>query len=77
MAAPIKPRRISQLGAMKVLKPEEWERQIREAMLATDGRIAEAAEVLGVSTRQLYRWLSEATFDDVSRAPQGRPTSSE
>jgi hypothetical protein len=50
---------ISALGALRIANPAEWERRIREALDAEDGKVPEAAVLLGCSTRQLYRWLGK------------------
>lgn len=63
--------RISPIGGLRFWKPEEWEKTIRSAMAKADGRVEEAAKALGVSTRQLFRWLKEPTFADMPRAPVG------
>jgi hypothetical protein len=62
---------ISQMGALRVADPKEFERRLRLAMKAADGRLPDAAEELGVSARQLSRWLAE--FPEVDRAPAHRP----
>jgi hypothetical protein len=64
---------ISKLGMLRVLNPAEFERQIREAMLAADNSVPEAATVLGCSVRNLFRWLAEERFDDIHRPGPGRP----
>jgi DNA-binding NtrC family response regulator len=42
-------------------------------MAKTGGRVPDAADDLGVSTRTLYRNLEEPELDSVGRAPTGRP----
>ena len=42
-------------------------------MAKADGRVPDAAERLGVSTRTLYRNLEEPELDNIDRAPMGRP----
>lgn len=68
---PKAPRRISPLGALRILDPEKWERAVRKAMVDADGRIPDAAEALGVSLRQMYRWLADERFAGLERAPVG------
>ncbi len=63
--------KISETGALKILDPAKWEALVRREMKRADGRIPVAAEALGVSVRQLHRWLSE--LQGVERAPPGRP----
>ena len=71
-ARPLAPRRLTPLGALRVLHPEQWAKKVRAAMKASDGRIPEAAESLGVSMRTLFRWLSDdPLLADVVRAPPG------
>lgn len=69
VAAPRTPRRLSPLGALRVLDAEKWARTVRKAMRDADGRIPDAAEGLGVSIRQLFRWLGDPLLADVKRAP--------
>lgn len=57
MAKPARPRGLHPMGALRVSDPQEWERRIREAMDAADGDVEEAAKIIGVSRRHLYRWL--------------------
>jgi ActR/RegA family two-component response regulator len=73
---PKNPRRITPLGALKIVDPGEWERQIRAAMNHNDGRVREAAADLGVHSRTLWRWLQEPAFRNLERAPTGRPEGS-
>jgi hypothetical protein len=63
--------KISQVGALKIADPARWEVLVRREMKRADGRIPAAAESLGVSVRQLHRWLAE--LPDIERAPPGRP----
>ena len=64
---------LTPLGALRVLDPDEWARQVRKAMADADGAVAMAAYVLDVSPRTLFRWLSEPELADVPRRPPGRP----
>jgi transcriptional regulator with PAS, ATPase and Fis domain len=68
---PKKPRRITPAGALRIVDPAKWARAVKQAMRAAGGRVPEAAKALGVSRRQLYRWLMEPAFADVARAPVG------
>jgi transcriptional regulator of acetoin/glycerol metabolism len=65
------------LGALKIVQPEKWARELRKAMKAAEGRIPDAAAALGVHERTLYRWLDEPEFKDVDRVAVGtrRPAS--
>jgi transposase len=68
---------LSELGALRVLDPEKWARKVRGAMRKSSGRVPDAAIELGVSVRQLYRWLGAkgedgvALFENVERAGPG------
>lgn len=62
---------LTRMGALRRFDEAAWEREIRKAMEAAEGRIPDAAEALGVSTRTLYLWLEDQRFRDVERAPQG------
>lgn len=63
---------ISNTGALKILDPVKWERNVKMAMKQAAGRIRDAAEILGVCERQLYRWLKEPQFANVERAGNGK-----
>ena len=68
-----KPQNISDLLATRIKDPLDWRNDITTAMARADGRVPDAARVLGVSGRTLYRNLEEPELDDVDRAPMGRP----
>lgn len=69
MPAPKAPRRLSELGALRVVDAEKWAKQVRQAMKRNEGRVPDAANELGVSTRTLFRWLAEdRLLKDVERA---------
>jgi hypothetical protein len=68
-----KPQNISDLLATRIKDPLEWRNDISNAMAKADGRVPDAAERLGVSSRTLYRNLEEPDLRDVERAPMGRP----
>ena len=59
---------LTAIGALKVADPKEWEKTVRSAMRAADGRIPIAAVSLEVSPRTLFRWLAEPPLDDVTKA---------
>jgi hypothetical protein len=63
--------KITPTGALRIVDPAKWEALVRREMKRADGRIPAAAEALGVSGRQLRRWLDE--LPDIDRAPPGRP----
>lgn len=68
-----KPQNISDLLATRIKDPLDWRNDVYNAMARADGRVPDAAERLGVSTRTLYRNLEEPELDDIDRAPMGRP----
>jgi len=68
-----KPQNISDLLATRIKDPLEWRNDIYNAMAKYDGRVPDAADDLGISSRTLYRNLEEPELDDVDRAPMGRP----
>jgi DNA-binding NtrC family response regulator len=68
-----RPKNISNLLATRIKDPLEWRTDITNAMAKTGGRVPDAADDLGVSTRTLYRNLEEPELDSVGRAPTGRP----
>jgi transcriptional regulator with PAS, ATPase and Fis domain len=69
MPAPKAPRRLSELGALRVVDAERWAKQVRQAMNRNAGRVPDAANELGVSPRTLFRWLAEdRLLKDVERA---------
>lgn len=61
---------MTRLGALRVVDPKQWEREIRAAMRDTP-TIQAAADKLEVSKRQLQRWLDE--LPAIERPPEGRP----
>ena len=68
-----KPQNITDLLATRIKDSLEWRNDIANAMAKSDGRVPDAADKLGVSSRTLYRNLEEPELDDVMRAPMGRP----
>lgn len=50
---------------------EKWAREVKRAMRDAGGRVPVAAEALGISPRQLFRWLEDPALADVERAPVG------
>jgi hypothetical protein len=62
---------LTELGALRRVDPAEWERRIRAAMDRAGLRIDVAAEMLGISRRQLFRWLNDERLSDVPRLPTG------
>ena len=68
-----KPQNISDLLETRIKDPLDWRNDISNAMAKSDGRVPDAAKVLGVSGRTLYRNLEEPELDNVDRAPMGRP----
>lgn len=59
VAAPNKPRRLSMLGALRVLDPDKWATKVKRALREADGHVGPAAEALEISRRQLFRWLAD------------------
>lgn len=72
-----KPQNITDLLATRIKDPLDWRNDVYNAMAKSDGRVPDAAERLGVSTRTLYRNLEDSALDDVERAPVGRPAEDE
>jgi hypothetical protein len=68
-----KPQNITDLLATRIKDPLDWRNDVYNAMSQADGRVPDAADSLGVSTRTLYRNLEDKALDDVDRAPMGRP----
>lgn len=62
---------ISRLGALRITDRTRWVREISQTMTAARGNATEAAKALGVSKRQLMRWLAE--LPEIKRAAPGRP----
>jgi len=69
-----KPQNITDLLATRIKDPLDWRNDVYNAMSQADGRVPDAADSLGVSTRTLYRNLEDKALDDVERAPMGRPS---
>jgi ActR/RegA family two-component response regulator len=68
---PKRPRRITPAGALRIVDSAKWVRLVKRAMREAGGRVPDAARALGVSRRQMYRWLMEPAFAAVARAPVG------
>lgn len=63
---------ISEMGAMRVAKPKEWERRVRYVMRWFRD-METGANHLGVSTRTLRRWARELGYVDGREKRDGRP----
>lgn len=50
--------RQSYIGALKVVDPARFEREVRSALRKADGKMEVAAEILDVTPRTLFRWLA-------------------
>jgi hypothetical protein len=72
VSKPDQPRRLSELGALRVLDPDKWVAKVRRAMRDAEGRIPDAAAALQISPRQLFRWLDDKRLGDVKRVSIGR-----
>lgn len=72
-----KPGNITDLLATRIKDPLDWRNQISNAMAKVDGRVPDAAKLLGVSVRTLYRTLENPEFMNLDRAPMGRPVEKE
>lgn len=59
------------IGALKIADPKKWVSSIQAAMGKSQGRVPEAAHALGISPRQLWRWLEDPRLSNVERAPTG------
>lgn len=62
---------LSKLGAMRLTDPATFNEKIRSAMARAKGRIPDAADALGVSARQLRRWLDSPELRATPRVPNG------
>jgi hypothetical protein len=47
------------LCALAIADPDQWEARVRGALVAERGNVAAAAKALGISGRQLWRWIAE------------------
>jgi hypothetical protein len=78
---PKNPRRLSDLGALRVVDPEKWARTVNKAVKTAEGSLDEAAQALDVSRRTLQRWLADDDRLEASRAlvsaRVGRPAKAE
>ena len=73
--APHQAVRLTQLGALRIVDKKAWVATVERAMEAAGGYRGAAAEILGISVRQLIRWLSDPDLKDAKRAPPGKPPS--
>lgn len=62
---------MTQIGALKLLNPKEWQKRIESAMSEAGGRVGDAAQSLDVSARQLFRWLALPELSHIERVPVG------
>jgi transcriptional regulator with PAS, ATPase and Fis domain len=61
-------RGLKYLGAMRLVQPNEWVERIRVAMDMNSDDVHAAAKDLGVSARQVYRWIGEdPAFADLAK----------
>lgn len=67
-ADPKHPHKWSELGALRVCDPDQWELKIRDALKQAGNNATEAAAILGISRPQIFRWLKDPRFTD--RPPQ-------
>lgn len=65
---------MTRVGLLKLTDKKAWEKEVRAAM-GDGASIATAAAALGVSTRQLARWLAECP--KIPRREGGRPAAEE
>lgn len=72
VAAPRNPRRLTELGALRLLKPEDWAKRVRRAVREADGYLEPAAESLEVSVRTLQRWLEDDLLADAAEMVAAR-----
>lgn len=49
--------KVSEIGALKIAKRDEWQRKVRSAIRSAKGDLTVAAETLGIARRQLSRWI--------------------
>lgn len=75
--APKNPRRISDLGALRIVDADKWARSVNRAVKAAQGSLDEASVALSVSRRTLQRWLADddrlAPSRELVAARVGRP----
>ncbi len=64
---------MTKIGAMKIVDYISWKKAIKLAMKEAAGRVGDAAEALGVSERQLFRWLATDELKSTPRAEYGLP----
>lgn len=50
---------ITKIGSLKYSDPVKWTSEIYSALQASNGFLDDAADRLGVSKRQLIRWIKE------------------
>lgn len=77
MPARLEPEALEKLKAMRTIQPLAFAAEIERAMSAAHGRIPDAAAILRVSERQLYRWFEQEKdlLARIPRAHRGRPSS--
>lgn len=50
---------VRHLISLAVSDPTLWHRRVHGALEDSHGNVSQAARVLGISTRSLWRWISE------------------
>ena len=63
--------RPTRLGSLRIVDPSAFVREVQEALTRSNGAILAAASLLGVSQRQLLRWLAD--YPQITRRSPGRP----
>lgn len=71
----LEPSALERLKALRTIQPLGFAAEIERAMQAAGGHIPDAAAILKVSERQLYRWFKEEEdlLARIPRAQRGRP----
>ena len=62
---------LTAMGVLRLSNRAAWEKRVREAMVKAHGSVPEAAGLLGISRRQLERWLGEKMFLGLPRTIKG------
>lgn len=47
------------LSALAEVDPEKWSKRVHGALIAEGGNVSATARVLGISPRQLWRWIKK------------------
>jgi len=61
---------LTELGALRIVDPKAWAKRVLDALREADGNRTHAAAALGITHRQMMRWMQDPLLE---RAPEPKP----